>query len=141
MFRRLLVAVAVATVLLVPATPARAYEDACAFNGIMTTSATPLPNSTVDFFLTITVGTCVNLQSLSMTGRLKGALLGVTTGTGFVNTTGQQFSFTGAGGVLELAGQVVGTLTFTLDPFAATIFPIGIPGNRYLVEAAIVLVN
>lgn len=142
MLRRLLIGIAVAVALLVPVERASAYDDICAFEGIMITS-TPVPGEptvlgpilTTDFVLFVTIGGCVKTSSFTSVGLTTARPGYLTTGTGVVTTTGQEYAFTGVGTVMELAGQVVGTLVFTPDVTVSS------GGTRFLVTAAIALVN
>lgn len=133
MIRRLLSAMAVVVAVLAPGRQAAAHTDACAFQGAMTTSAVPNLGTTVQWQMTITIGTCVNTFSFSAVGDMTGSPLLTTTGTGITNT-GHRFAFTGAGGALELAGEVAGTFVMTPDITAAG-------GTRLIVNAVIALVH
>lgn len=134
MIRRLLVAAAAALVLLTPVERAAAHTDTCVFQGLMTTSSPPNIGVTTQWFMTITVGTCVTSFPFAATGDMTGSMLATTTGTGVTNT-GHRFAFTGAGGTVELAGEVVGVFVFTPD----VTVPSG--GTRFFVNAAIELLH
>lgn len=129
MIRRLFLAVAVAVAVLAPGQPAAAHTDACAFNGTMATTAVPNVGTTVQWHLVMVLGTCVNTFSFEATGDMTGAPMLTMTGTGITNT-GHRFAFTGAGGTVELAGEVVGTFVITPDGL-----------TRLTVEATVALVH
>ena len=138
MFRKAVLSTAVAALASV-AVPAHAHTDTCVFNGVMRTSdvlpaMTVASGPTVNWMMSMTISLCTSGSVLSATGDMSGSLFGTTTGTG-ITDCGHRFAFTGAGGVVDVAGQVVGSLSITTDLFNAG------GGMALLVEATIVLIN
>lgn len=124
MFRRIVLAVAMATAATVAAPQvATAHTDACVFRGTLFTFGT-LPAVTIgtgptfDWLMIPSVGTtCVTTAGFLAGGQITGSVLGTTTGSGTLSG-GHDFSFTGVAGALVVAGEAVGTMVMTPDPLA-----------------------
>lgn len=112
------------------APPAEAHTDACTFIGSMTISRTG--DSTANWLLSTTAGTCMNQPWFSASGDMTFSLVGTMTGTGITNT-GHRFGFTGTTAVFYLAGEVTGTWLGAPDPDAM--------GSRAIICADLVLIH
>ena len=121
MFRRLLLVLAVtASGTLAAATPARAHVDTCAWTALFITWDTmPMlaipPGPSMTYTLLPTTGKCaVGPYAPLAGGWITGSWSGTTTGTGTL-AGGHDFSFTGVGGTLNVAGEAVGVIRITPD--------------------------
>jgi hypothetical protein len=140
MLRRILLALAVtASGVLGAATPARAHTDTCAWTALLITwdtlpMVTVAPGPSMTFTLLPTHGKCVLTESAPLAGGwITGSWAGTTTGTG-TTSGGHDFSFTGVGGTLDVAGEAIGVIRMTPDLLNPT-------GYYYLAQLELTLVH
>ena len=135
MLRRLLVTAIVALATLVPVGGASGHPDACVFEAVMYTPyGPPTPLDSIPYHLVMTIGVCATATTFSATGDMVG-FLAMTTGTG-VTDTGHRFAFTGAGGVVEVTGEMVGVLQIVPVQHSTLL-----GSNQNIVHGAVALVN